>query len=136
MAKKEYMFPFVTVVECEQKNMIASIGSTLVATALTQRPLPLRGPALAMMLSAGRTVRRRAICWARFGTFTAPAGEVGIGGKNKIKGVTKATSAVKFAQLDGNFELDYGGTLDGVTVAWEEVRIHGCQHSSRRELPD
>ena len=35
MAKKEYMFPFVTVVECEQKNMIASIGSTLVATALT-----------------------------------------------------------------------------------------------------
>ncbi len=35
MAKKEYMFPFVTVVECEQKNMISSIGSTLVATALT-----------------------------------------------------------------------------------------------------
>ena len=36
MAKKEYMFPFVTVVECEQKNMLKSIGSTLVATALTK----------------------------------------------------------------------------------------------------
>jgi acyl-CoA reductase-like NAD-dependent aldehyde dehydrogenase len=39
MAKKEYMFPFVTVVECEQKNMIASIGPTLVATALTHDAL-------------------------------------------------------------------------------------------------
>ena len=29
------MFPFVTVVECEQRKMIGSIGSTLVATALT-----------------------------------------------------------------------------------------------------
>ena len=35
MSKKEYMFPFVTVVECEQRKMIGSIGSTLVATALT-----------------------------------------------------------------------------------------------------
>ena len=35
MAKKEYMFPFVTVVECEQSKMIGSIGPTLVATALT-----------------------------------------------------------------------------------------------------
>jgi hypothetical protein len=32
---KEYMFPFVSVVKCEQKNMIKSIGSTLVGTALT-----------------------------------------------------------------------------------------------------
>ena len=29
------MFPFVTVVECEPRKMIESIGSTLVATALT-----------------------------------------------------------------------------------------------------
>ena len=36
MAKKEYMFPFVTVVECPQSTMIASIGWTLVATALTK----------------------------------------------------------------------------------------------------
>ena len=36
MAKKEYMFPFVTIVECPQAAMIASIGSTLVATALTK----------------------------------------------------------------------------------------------------
>ena len=35
-AKKEYMFPFVTVVECPQDKMIRSIGSTLVATALTK----------------------------------------------------------------------------------------------------
>ncbi|MXY24991.1 MAG: aldehyde dehydrogenase [Acidobacteria bacterium] len=35
MAKKEYMFPFVTVVECPQAKMIRSIGPTLVATALT-----------------------------------------------------------------------------------------------------
>ena len=33
--KKEYMFPFVTVVECPQERMLASIGPTLVATALT-----------------------------------------------------------------------------------------------------
>ena len=26
MAKKEYMFPFVTVVECEQRKMIGAIG--------------------------------------------------------------------------------------------------------------
>lgn len=35
VAAKEYMFPFVSVVKCEQKNMIKSIGSTLVGTALT-----------------------------------------------------------------------------------------------------
>jgi acyl-CoA reductase-like NAD-dependent aldehyde dehydrogenase len=35
VAMKEYMFPFVSVVKCEQKNMIKSIGSTLVGTALT-----------------------------------------------------------------------------------------------------
>ena len=35
MAGKEYMFPFVTVVECDQAKMIRSIGPTLVATALT-----------------------------------------------------------------------------------------------------
>ena len=34
-AKKEYMFPFVTVVECPQDQMLRSIGPTLVATALT-----------------------------------------------------------------------------------------------------
>ena len=33
--KKEYMFPFVTVVECPQERMLASIGPTLVATAIT-----------------------------------------------------------------------------------------------------
>ena len=35
VAMKEYMFPFVSVVECSQKDMIKSIGSTLVGTALT-----------------------------------------------------------------------------------------------------
>ena len=35
-AAKEYMFPFVTVVECPQAEMIGSIGSTLVATGITQ----------------------------------------------------------------------------------------------------
>ena len=34
-AKKEYMFPFVTVVECPQDKMLSSIGPTLVCTALT-----------------------------------------------------------------------------------------------------
>ena len=67
-----------------------------------------------------RLTRRRA---AAFGTFTAPAGELGIGGKQAgLKGVTRATSAVKTALLDGAVELDYGGSLEGVTVAWEEVR--------------
>lgn len=36
MAKKEYMYPFVTVVECPQAKMIESIGTTLVATGLTE----------------------------------------------------------------------------------------------------
>jgi acyl-CoA reductase-like NAD-dependent aldehyde dehydrogenase len=35
IAKKEYMFPFVTVVECPQDKMLESIGPTLVATAIT-----------------------------------------------------------------------------------------------------
>ena len=34
-AKKEYMFPFVTVVECPQNQMLGSVGTTLVATAIT-----------------------------------------------------------------------------------------------------
>jgi acyl-CoA reductase-like NAD-dependent aldehyde dehydrogenase len=35
IAKKEYMFPFVTVVECPQDKMLSSIGPTLVCSALT-----------------------------------------------------------------------------------------------------
>ncbi len=35
VAMKEYMFPFVSVVECPQKNMIKAMGPTLVCTALT-----------------------------------------------------------------------------------------------------
>ena len=35
-AKTEYMFPFVTVVQCPQERMLKSIGSTLVATAITK----------------------------------------------------------------------------------------------------
>ena len=38
MAKKEYMYPFVTVVECPQDKMSGSIGTTLVATGLTEDP--------------------------------------------------------------------------------------------------
>jgi len=38
IAKKEYMFPFVTVVECPEAKMIESIGPTLVCTALTDKP--------------------------------------------------------------------------------------------------
>ncbi|MBV9123955.1 MAG: aldehyde dehydrogenase [Planctomycetes bacterium] len=35
IARKEYMFPFVTVVQCPQERMLAEIGPTLVCTALT-----------------------------------------------------------------------------------------------------
>ncbi len=35
IAKKEYMFPFTTVVECPQDKMLESIGPTLVCTAIT-----------------------------------------------------------------------------------------------------
>jgi acyl-CoA reductase-like NAD-dependent aldehyde dehydrogenase len=38
MAKKEYMFPFVTVVECPQDQMIEAIGPTLVCSAITNDP--------------------------------------------------------------------------------------------------
>lgn len=37
-AHKEFMFPFVTVVECSEPKMIASIGPTLVCTAITGNP--------------------------------------------------------------------------------------------------
>src|SRR5262249_36345053 len=37
-AKKEFMFPFVTVVNCPQDKMIESIGPTLVGTAITNNP--------------------------------------------------------------------------------------------------
>jgi acyl-CoA reductase-like NAD-dependent aldehyde dehydrogenase len=36
IAKKEYMFPFVTVVECPQEQMLAKIGPTLVCSAVTR----------------------------------------------------------------------------------------------------
>src|SRR5487761_1093993 len=35
IAKKEYMFPFVTVVKCPQEKMLESIGPTLVCTGIT-----------------------------------------------------------------------------------------------------
>ncbi|HEX7449576.1 MAG TPA: aldehyde dehydrogenase family protein [Pirellulales bacterium] len=35
IAKKEFMFPFVTVVKCPQEKMLASIGPTLVCTGIT-----------------------------------------------------------------------------------------------------
>ena len=38
IAKKEYMFPFVTVVDCPEAEMLATIGPTLVCSAITCRP--------------------------------------------------------------------------------------------------
>jgi acyl-CoA reductase-like NAD-dependent aldehyde dehydrogenase len=38
IARKEFMFPFVTVVECPEAKMIESIGPTLVCTAITDKP--------------------------------------------------------------------------------------------------
>jgi len=38
IAKKEYMFPFSTVVECPEDKMLAAIGPTLVCSAITCRP--------------------------------------------------------------------------------------------------
>jgi acyl-CoA reductase-like NAD-dependent aldehyde dehydrogenase len=38
LANKEYMFPFVSVVRCPAEKMIASVGSTLVASAITEDP--------------------------------------------------------------------------------------------------
>jgi acyl-CoA reductase-like NAD-dependent aldehyde dehydrogenase len=35
IAKKEYMFPFATVVECPESRMIEAVGPTLVCTAIT-----------------------------------------------------------------------------------------------------
>jgi acyl-CoA reductase-like NAD-dependent aldehyde dehydrogenase len=36
IAKKEYMFPFTTVVQCPQEKMLEAIGPTLVCTAITE----------------------------------------------------------------------------------------------------
>jgi acyl-CoA reductase-like NAD-dependent aldehyde dehydrogenase len=38
VTKKEYMFPFVTVVECPEEKMLEAIGSTLVCSAITCKP--------------------------------------------------------------------------------------------------
>lgn len=38
IAKKEYMFPFTTVVQCPQEKMLEAIGPTLVGTAITNDP--------------------------------------------------------------------------------------------------
>jgi acyl-CoA reductase-like NAD-dependent aldehyde dehydrogenase len=38
IAKKEYMFPFVTVVECPESKMVDAAGSTLVCSAITCEP--------------------------------------------------------------------------------------------------
>jgi acyl-CoA reductase-like NAD-dependent aldehyde dehydrogenase len=38
VTKKEYMFPFVTVVECPEAKMLEAIGSTLVCSAITCKP--------------------------------------------------------------------------------------------------
>ena len=38
IAKKEYMFPFVTVVKCPQEKVLDSIGPTLVCTGITDDP--------------------------------------------------------------------------------------------------
>jgi acyl-CoA reductase-like NAD-dependent aldehyde dehydrogenase len=38
IANKEYMFPFVSVVECPEAKMLDSIGPTLVCTAITDKP--------------------------------------------------------------------------------------------------
>lgn len=38
MAKKEYMFPFCTVVKCPQEKMLEKIGPTLVCSAITEDP--------------------------------------------------------------------------------------------------
>ena len=38
IAKKEYMFPFVTVVECPEAQMLERIGPTLVCSAITCKP--------------------------------------------------------------------------------------------------
>lgn len=38
IAKKEYMFPFATVVECPEERMLDAIGPTLVCTAITDKP--------------------------------------------------------------------------------------------------
>jgi acyl-CoA reductase-like NAD-dependent aldehyde dehydrogenase len=45
VAKKEYMFPFVSVVECPQARMLDAIGPTLVCTAVTCNEA-FRGPLL------------------------------------------------------------------------------------------
>ncbi len=39
IAKKEYMFPFSTVVECPQDQMLSKIGYTLVGTGITEDPV-------------------------------------------------------------------------------------------------
>jgi acyl-CoA reductase-like NAD-dependent aldehyde dehydrogenase len=38
IAKKEYMFPFVSVVECPEATMLDAIGPTLVCSAITAKP--------------------------------------------------------------------------------------------------
>ena len=39
LANKEFMFPFVSVVECPESEMISRIGPTLVCTGITESPV-------------------------------------------------------------------------------------------------
>lgn len=57
---------------------------------------------------------------ARMGTFTAPAGETGIGGNLKVLGGYKARSSRVVTRLDGALDLDCGGRLEEIDVTWEE----------------
>src|SRR4029450_13555673 len=43
VVKNEFMFPFVTVVECPEARMVEAIGPTLVCSAMTDKPALQRG---------------------------------------------------------------------------------------------
>jgi hypothetical protein len=76
-------------------------------------------------LRALRWPRRRVARAAgrrELGTFTAPAGEAGIGGNNlRLIGGQRAPLSKTLTRLDGPLHLDYGGRLEHVDVSWEEV---------------
>src|ERR1051326_8587871 len=57
------MFPFVSVVQCPQAEMLERIGPTLVASAITDdRRRAWRTPSICFLLSVSSSVRRRR-CW-------------------------------------------------------------------------
>ena len=95
IAKKEYMFPFVTVVECPEARMVDAIGPTLVCTAITAKPE-----------LAASAARRRAHRPAEFRARPHQQAQLAAAARGQHRRVP-----VPRARVSGSGERDVSGSL-------------------------